>query len=93
MYVCFLASYTLTTHICRSLSSTHNREIGAGSAPAACGKYFSTHVPLIGRISKEHQEATLDGFEGVECVEIVARERCGKAVNASEEMDNFIINS
>ena len=93
MYVCFLASYTLTNHICRSLSSTHNREIGAGSAPAACGKYFSTHVPLIGRISKEHQEATLDGFEGVECVEIVARERCGKAVNASEEMDNFIINS
>jgi hypothetical protein len=68
-----------------------HREIGAGSAPAACGKYFSTHVPLIGRISKDAQ--TLDGFEGVECVEIVARERCGNVVDASREMDDFIAHS
>lgn len=67
------------------------REIGAGSAPAACGKYFSTHAPLIGRISDDAK--TLDGFEGVEGVEIVARDRCGTAVDASREMDDFIHHS
>jgi len=70
---------------------TIHREIGAGSAPAACGKYFSTHVPLVGRISKDAH--TLDGFEGVESVEIDARERCGDVVDASREMEDFIIHA
>jgi hypothetical protein len=68
-----------------------SREIGAGSAPAAAGKYFSTHAPLIGRLAEDAK--TLVGFEGVEGVEIVARERCGTAVDASREMDDFIIHS
>jgi len=67
------------------------REIGAGSAPAAAGKYFSTHAPLVGRLSAD--ATTLAGFEGVEGVEIVARERCGTAIDAAREMDDFIIHS
>jgi hypothetical protein len=46
---------------------------------------------LVGRISKDAH--TLDGFEGVESVEIDARERCGNVVDASREMDDFIIQS
>ena len=36
---------------------------------------------------------TLAGFEGVEGVEIVARERNGEAVDAAKEMDDFVLNS
>lgn len=68
-----------------------HREIGAGSAPAAAGKYFSTHAPLVGRLDDDSK--TLAGFEGVEGVEIVARERSGTAIDAAREMDDFIIHS
>lgn len=64
------------------------REIGAGSAPAAAGEYFSTHAPLLGRL--DEGKKTLDGFEGIEGVNIVARERNGSVVDASKEMDSFI---
>jgi len=67
------------------------REIGAGSAPAAAGKYFSTHAPLTGRLADDMK--TLAGFEGVEGVEIVAREKDGSVIDASREMDDFIIHS
>ena len=67
------------------------REIGAGSAPAAAGQYFSTHAPLVGRLAVDSK--TLAGFEGVEGVEIVARERCGTAIDASREMDDFVLHS
>lgn len=45
----------------------------------------------MGRLSDEMK--TLAGFEGVEGVEIVAREKDGSVVNASREMDDFIIHS
>jgi len=67
------------------------REIGAGSAPAAAGKYFSTHAPLMGRLADDM--TTLAGFKGVEAVEIVAREKDGTAIDATREMDDFILHS
>jgi asparagine synthase (glutamine-hydrolysing) len=67
---------------------TQLREIGAGSAPASVGKYFSTHTPLTGRISDEMEY--LAGFEGIDGVSISAREKDGKVVKASEAMDDFV---
>lgn len=67
------------------------REIGAGSAPAAAGKYFSTHAPLMGRLTDDMKD--LAGFQNVEAVEIVARTKDGSAIDAAQEMDDFILHS
>jgi hypothetical protein len=67
---------------------TQLREIGAGSAPAAVGKYFSSHAPLVGRLPDEMEY--LSGFEGIDGVTIAAREKSGEVVNASEKMAEFV---
>jgi hypothetical protein len=66
---------------------TQLREIGAGSAPASVGKYFSTHAPLLGRLPDDAEFLT--GFEGIDGATISAREKDGNVVDASQEMDNF----
>jgi hypothetical protein len=64
------------------------REIGAGSAPAAVGQYFSTHAPLTGRLPDDAEY--LVGFEGIDGVTISAREKDGSVIDAAKEMDDFI---
>ena len=59
--------------------------------PAAVGKYFSTHAPLVGRLSDEMEY--LSGFEGIDGVTITAREKDGSVVDAAQEMDDFIESS
>mmetsp|Transcript_20905 Transcript_20905/g.31162 ORF Transcript_20905/g.31162 Transcript_20905/m.31162 type:complete len:1174 (-) Transcript_20905:78-3599(-) len=66
---------------------TQLSEIGAGSAPAAVGKYFSTHVPLVGRLSGERE--VLSGFENLGGITVSARDNEGNVVDAATEMDNF----
>lgn len=62
---------------------TQLKEIGAGSAPAAAGTYFSTHAPLVGRLPDANQ--TLEGFGDniVSGVNITARETDGTVIDAS----------
>ncbi|KAL9184945.1 hypothetical protein ACHAXT_002722 [Thalassiosira profunda] len=67
---------------------TQLREIGAGSAPAAVGEYFSTHAPLVGRLAEGAER--LSGFEDIEGLNISARESCGAVVDASQKMDAFM---
>jgi hypothetical protein len=68
---------------------TQVKEIGAGSAPAALGRFFSTNVPLAGRIENaDHRR--LSGFENVDGVTICARENDGSVVTASKHMDRFL---
>jgi asparagine synthase (glutamine-hydrolysing) len=67
---------------------TQLREIGAGSAPAAVGNYFSTHAPLVGRLPDEIESLT--GFEGIDGITITAREKDGSVVNASKQMEIFV---
>jgi len=66
---------------------TQLREIGAGSAPAAIGQFFSTHAPLLGELPEDLEY--LAGFEGIDGATISAREKDGSAVDASKEMDEF----
>jgi len=66
---------------------TQLREIGAGSAPAAVGKFFSTHAPLLGALKNKE---VLQGFEGTDGVTIDARARSGNALDAVKEMNNFM---
>lgn len=68
---------------------TQLREIGAGSEPASVGKYFSTHVPLVGRLSESNGER-LAGFEDIDGTAITARCKNGNALEASKEMDSFV---
>jgi len=70
---------------------TQLREIGAGSAPAAVGEYFSTHAPLKGKLSDDAKY--LSGFEGLDGITIPAREKNGDAINASQKMDEFVSTS
>jgi hypothetical protein len=70
---------------------TQLREIGAGSAPASVGKFFSSHAPLVGRLPDEVEY--LSGFEGFDGVTISARERNGDVVNASQKMAEFVSTS
>lgn len=67
------------------------REIGAGSAPAAMGRYFATHAPLIGRIPEGLQ--SLAGFEGISGLITSAREADGSVVKSSVEMASFVENA
>eukprot|EP00980_Cylindrotheca_fusiformis_P010660 scaffold2381_cov128-Cylindrotheca_fusiformis.AAC.1 len=64
------------------------REIGAGSAPASVGKYFSTHAPLVGRLPSDAE--FLDGFDGIDGATILARDKDGLVVDASQEMEVFM---
>jgi len=63
-------------------------EIGAGSAPASVGRFFSSHAPLVGRINDEREY--LAGFEGIDGTAVSARERDGTVVTASKEMNQFM---
>ena len=67
---------------------TQLREIGAGSAPASVGKFFSSHAPLLGELPGDLEH--LNGFEGIDGVEISAREKDGSAVDASKAMQSFV---
>jgi hypothetical protein len=67
---------------------TQLREIGAGSAPASVGKYFSSHAPLVGRLPDEAEY--LAGFEGFDGITISAREKNGDVVNGAREMVEFV---
>lgn len=63
---------------------TQYNEVGAGTAPAAGGKYFSTHAPLLGRVSDEAQD--LAGFEEASTFNIPARQKLdGSVTSASAE--------
>lgn len=64
------------------------REIGAGSAPAAMGRYFATHAPLIGRIPDGLEY--LAGFEGISGLITSARQVDGTVVNSAAEMSSFV---
>lgn len=64
------------------------REIGAGSAPAAMGRYFATHAPLIGRIPDGLE--SLSGFEGISGLILSAREVDGSVVDSAAQMKSFV---
>lgn len=66
---------------------TQLREIGAGSAPAAVGTYFSTHAPLLGELPEGLEY--LAGFEGIDGQEVSARNKDGSVVDAAAEMKDF----
>jgi len=70
---------------------TQLREIGAGSAPAAVGEYFSTHAPLKGKLPDDAKY--LSGFDGLDGITIPAREKNGDAIDASQKMDEFVSTS
>lgn len=65
---------------------TQLNEIGAGSAPAAIGEYFSTHAPFVGLLNGLKK---LDGFDGIEGCIIPARTKEGDVVEASLKMKEF----
>lgn len=67
--------------------STQLQEVGAGSAPASVGKYFSTRTPLGGTISETTKHLT--GFEGVDGLSVAAREKNGNVVDSSKAMEDF----
>jgi len=67
---------------------TQLQEIGAGSAPAAKGEYFSTHTPLTGLLPPKTKKLT--GFQSVTGVDIPARSPNGTARNATLAMDEFL---
>jgi Asparagine synthase len=85
-YIPLLIAKTLHPNARITNGVTQLREVGAGTAPASVGKYFSTHAPLIGKISDME---SLEGFEGIAGVTISAREKNGDVVNASAEMNEF----
>ena len=79
---------------------TQLNEIGAGTAPASMGKYFSTYAPFLGRVrvpeddhddddDDDDEDAYLEGYDGIEGVVIHARDKDGTAIDASEEMNIF----
>jgi hypothetical protein len=63
-------------------------EIVAGTASAAIGKYFSTHAPLIGKLSDD--QTHLEGFEQLEGPAIAARSRDGNVLDAAGEMKTIL---
>jgi len=67
---------------------TQLNEIGAGSAPASVGKYFSKYAPLVGKLPDEAE--ILQGFEGIDGNVIPARTRDGNVINASQKMKEFL---
>jgi len=70
---------------------TQLREIGAGSAPASVGKWFSTHAPLLGVVGAGDGSHThLDGFDGIDGTTIPARAKDGTSTDASLAMNDFV---
>ena len=67
---------------------TQLNEIGAGSAPASGGKYFSTHAPLSGRLDENDKH--LKGFEGIHGITLSARQKDGSVFPAANGMDAFV---
>jgi asparagine synthase (glutamine-hydrolysing) len=68
---------------------TQLQEIGAGSSIASGGCYFSTHVPLMGRLPESEGSngstcRRLEGFDNVTEISIPARNRDGSVVDASK---------
>jgi len=75
---------------------TQLREIGAGSAPASVGEWFSTHAPLLGVVGgsgKDGVDTHLEGFDGIDGKTIPAREIDGSTIDASLAMDEFLFNA
>jgi asparagine synthase (glutamine-hydrolysing) len=67
---------------------TQLREIGAGTAPASVGEYFSTHSPLKGKLADDITH--LEGFDTLDGIAIPAREKNGDVIDASQKMDEFV---
>jgi len=67
---------------------TQLQEIGAGTAPASVGEYFSTHAPLKGKL--EEGTKYLSGFDTFDGIAVPAREKNGDVINASQKMDEFV---
>jgi hypothetical protein len=65
---------------------TQLNEIGAGTAPASTGKYFSKYAPFLG----DHGLEYLAGYEGIKGVIVDAREKDGTVVDASKIMADFV---
>jgi hypothetical protein len=65
---------------------TQLNEIGAGTAPASRGKYFSKYAPFLG----DHGDMDyLDGFQEIDGLLIDAREKDGGVIDASLKMKQF----
>mmetsp|Transcript_10525 Transcript_10525/g.24948 ORF Transcript_10525/g.24948 Transcript_10525/m.24948 type:complete len:1196 (+) Transcript_10525:129-3716(+) len=67
---------------------TQLQEIGAGTAPASVGEYFSTHAPLKGKLDEGTKY--LSGFESFDGIAVPAREKNGEVVDASQKMEEFV---
>ena len=67
---------------------TQLQEIGAGTAPASVGEYFSTHAPLKGKLDEGTKY--LSGFDTFDGIAIPARERSGEVIDASKKMEEFV---
>lgn len=65
---------------------TQLNEIGAGTAPASTGKYFSKYAPFLG----DHGLDYLTGYEGIEGVTVDAREKDGSVIDAAKVMTDFV---
>ena len=70
---------------------TQLKEIGAGTAPASIGEYFSTHAPLVGELNGKSYLAGWDKADQLQdaSVAIPARSRDGEVVDATAEMKAF----
>ncbi|GFH55945.1 hypothetical protein CTEN210_12421 [Chaetoceros tenuissimus] len=64
---------------------TQLNEIGAGTAPASTGKFFSKYAPFLG----DHGLDYLEGFDGIEGIVVGARNKDGSVVDAAQKMDEF----
>jgi asparagine synthase (glutamine-hydrolysing) len=64
---------------------TQFNEIGAGTAPASIGAFFSSHAPFLGA----NEEQYLSGFEGIDSFVVPARTKDGDIINASKLMSEF----
>ena len=67
---------------------TQVKEIGAGSAPAAVGRFFSKYTPLTGLVLDV--DKSLSGFAGIEGKTLNARKADGSVEPASNEMSQFL---
>lgn len=65
---------------------TQLREVGAGSAPASGGQWFSSHAPLLGKVRKD-DGTHLEGFceTKIDTVTIPARKEDGEPIDASAQ--------
>eukprot|EP00559_Dactyliosolen_fragilissimus_P003995 CAMPEP_0184858214 /NCGR_PEP_ID=MMETSP0580-20130426/3337_1 /TAXON_ID=1118495 /ORGANISM="Dactyliosolen fragilissimus" /LENGTH=1253 /DNA_ID=CAMNT_0027354245 /DNA_START=181 /DNA_END=3942 /DNA_ORIENTATION=+ len=68
---------------------TQLKEIGAGSAPASFGEYFSTHAPFVGKLDESNTTGRLAGMDHVSGEAFDARQRSGNVVDAVSEIESF----